>query len=83
MGRKIIYVAGLFFLRSDFVTFIGIWLALKVVGDYKNWHGEHANRAKFMIFVIGTSLSIISVIVLSIFTQWIIAEINSPNVFSR
>jgi hypothetical protein len=64
-----------FLFHTDFITFIGIWLALKVVGDFKSWHGEHANRAKFISFVIGTSLSIISVILICFFTELFISKI--------
>lgn len=80
-----------FLFKSQFIIFIGIWLALKVAGGYKNWAsvGEdnfatHRGRASFMIFMICTSLSIISVIVIAYFTDYLI-ELSYPqlNPFSR
>ena len=72
--ERTLYWLCWFFLKSQFVIFLGVWLALKVVGNYTAWgqEGDHKGRARYIIFMIGTSLSIISVIVIALVTPLLI-----------
>ncbi len=78
--ERILYYLFLLFFFDQFVFFVGIWLTLKTVVTYKSWEspdsgGEtplHLARAKFIIFLIGNGLSIISVIVFFFAAKFII-----------
>ena len=61
-------IEGLLYILSFFLghpEFIGLWLGLKVAGNWGDWTkpGEEA-RAKFIIFLIGSALNLLSVIVI-------------------
>ena len=84
--RAIYWLFWIFF-TSQAVIFIGIWLALKGVGDFSRmWLGAkeekgekyrvHKIRAKFNIFLIGNGLSIFSVIVIYVLTQLVIQKVG-------
>lgn len=71
-----------FLLNQQFVIFLGIWLTLKVFGDYKVWSEKkdqfdaHRSRASVMIFIIGTFLSIIPVIVIGFLTKLLVGYLG-------
>lgn len=62
----------LIFFPSQFVVFLGIWLALKTTGSFKDWGNGHEGRGKFMVFVICSVFSIISVLVFVFLTQFFV-----------
>jgi hypothetical protein len=78
--ERALYWLFWFLLQPHFVQFIGVWLALKTAGGYKVWLGSdgeeqfkfHKGRAKFIIFLIGSGLSIISVIIIGYLTSILI-----------
>jgi len=39
--------------------FVGVWLAVKVAGQWNYWTGDYRGRTRFNMFLIGNALSII------------------------
>jgi hypothetical protein len=80
--ERMLFWLAWFLFQSQFITLIGFWLALKVAGNYKNWGEKHQNRGNFIIFLIGTALSIISVIIICWVTGFLFPK-SLSNPFNR
>jgi hypothetical protein len=57
--------------------FIGIWLALKVAGQWKRWSGDESGihgRGVFNVFLIGSAFSVIYALTGAKMTEWLQSE---------
>lgn len=65
--RQESYIPGIEFL----VKLVGGWLAIKVIGNYKQWEGSFLGRAIFYNFILGTFINIILGILMGICSLYI------------
>ncbi len=79
--ERALFWAFLLLFPSQFAIFLATWLALKTAGGYQIWHKPegkedkhaiHKGRAKFIMFLIGSGLSILSVVAIYYLTPTII-----------
>ena len=70
--ERVLYVAAL---QSGVPEFIGLWLALKVAGEWKRW----AERRKiFQVFLIGSGFSVLYSVVGFRMIEWIMRNELTP-----
>lgn len=67
---------------SNFILFLSVWLGLKTVVDYQFWkvsgngvRGIIKGRCRFFLFLIGSGLSILSVLLIHTFFKFIIQSL--------